>query len=61
MKQKTRKFGDKTYVLADFSSSKRMANITASRHREQGYLVRVTSGGRPVFYDVWVRKGRRKK
>lgn len=55
-KQKTRKFGDKVYVLADFSSSKRMANVSASKYRERGYLVRVTSGGRPVFYDVWVRK-----
>lgn len=35
-----------------------MANILASRQREKGYLVRVTSGGRPVFYDVWVRKGK---
>lgn len=55
-KQKTRKFGGKVYVLADFSSSKRMANILASKQREKGYLARVTSGGRPVFYEVWVRK-----
>lgn len=60
VKQKTRKFGDKVYVLADFSSSKRMANTMASNRREEGYLVRVTSGGRPVFYDVWVRKAKRK-
>ena len=55
-KQKTRKFGEKVYVLADFSSSKRFANTSASDYRERGYLARVTSGGRPVFYEVWVRR-----
>ena len=55
-KQKTRKFGGKIYKLADFSSSRRMANTLASDYRNKGYLARVTSGGRPVFYDVWVRK-----
>ncbi len=55
-KQKKRKFGSKTYILGNFSASKRMANIMAKNYREDGYLARVTSGGRPVFYDVWIRQ-----
>jgi len=55
--QKTRKFEGKTYRLVNFFTSKRKANALASEWREKGYRVRVTTGrGRPVYYDVWVRK-----
>ena len=55
-KRRTRKFDGKVYTLKDFTSSRRLANNLASEFRADGYLARITSGGRPVFYDIWTRK-----